>query len=236
MFTLSPRHPLASQPPIQSSTPNESSAASDLSSGPAKATLTARQRRAHAFGDVKPLHGPSTPSELPAEDLKNQTGPRGQPRQSPSKPRFTSSSSSSTRDKSQSSTTRSKTFPYAWHPSTSDPFVIFDPDFPDGTPSCLAPRGQSASVKAWLDKTAESPMEPMANAPISTKLSPPEGRLTVSEISKFGHVGTVDEVWGPELPELGWCTCSTQNEELCPLHVWSMERGPTAKSFDPPAL
>ncbi|KAG8905840.1 hypothetical protein FRB99_008142 [Tulasnella sp. 403] len=93
---------------------------------------------------------------------------------------------------------------FTWAPGSDFP-PIFDPDYPDGTPACLSPRSK-----------AKRPRFPAQ-----------EGKLTVSEISQFGHVGTVETVWGEKLPEFGLCECGTLLVKggQCPLHLRAATRG-----------
>lgn len=64
--------------------------------------------------------------------------------------------------------------------------------------------------------------------------NPTPRRLTVSEVSVFGSVGTVETVWGEKQPECGLCRCEEPrvryrlHGETCPLHIRSRKWGPAA--------
>lgn len=82
------------------------------------------------------------------------------------------------------------------------------------------------------DKVEDGAPDGYFGLPLDADPSP--RRLTVSEVSVFGRVGTVESVWGKKLPECGLCKCEGFRHRYrlhgttCPLHVKSMSWGPTA--------
>ncbi|KAG8954348.1 hypothetical protein FRC00_005884 [Tulasnella sp. 408] len=104
--------------------------------------------------------------------------------------------------------------------------VIPDPDFPDKKPRCLSPRPSSVSSSRGIVRTKNSRQTKSVgdaanrdgDAEVEVEDATAEGyfglpvipnspprRLTVSEVSSFGRIGTVENVWGEKLPECGLC-------------------------------
>ncbi|KAG9050957.1 hypothetical protein FS837_000620 [Tulasnella sp. UAMH 9824] len=131
--------------------------------------------------------------------------------------------------------------------------VIPDPDFPNEKPRCLSPRPSSVSSSRGIVRTKNSrqtksvgdaanragyhgvedaTVEEYFGLPVNANCPP--RRLTVSEVSSFGKIGTVENVWGEKLPECGLCKCEgfrlryRLHGETCPLHIESMKCGPAA--------
>lgn len=133
--------------------------------------------------------------------------------------------------------------------------VLPDPDFPDEKPRCLSPRPSSVSSSRGIVRTKSSRQtksvgdaanrdrynevdattEDYFGLPVNANRPP--RRLTVSEVSSFGSIGTVENVWGEKLPECGLCKCEgvrfqyRPHGETCPLHVRSMKWGPAAAAL-----
>ncbi|KAG8947120.1 hypothetical protein FRC04_010971 [Tulasnella sp. 424] len=137
---------------------------------------------------------------------------------------------------------------------TQDITVIPDPDYPDGPPPCLSPHPSSVSSRrsAQMKSSCRTNPEDAEGAAIGDENDNGEcvmaenyfdlpvvadqipRRLTVSEVSVFGSVGTVETVWGAKQPECGMCRCEGPrvryrlHGETCPLHIRSRKWGPAA--------
>ncbi|KAG8986216.1 hypothetical protein FRB93_005474 [Tulasnella sp. JGI-2019a] len=103
--------------------------------------------------------------------------------------------------------------PYVWTmPIGGQSLPIFDPDFPNGLPTCNSPRDPPLK-RDYFEVAAlhDVKIEEVRRQTVLTGEDPggmptagkKEGKLPVSEISVFGRVGELEDVFGLELPSPG---------------------------------
>lgn len=97
---------------------------------------------------------------------------------------------------------------YAWTmPMGSQSLPIFDPDYPDGSPACNSPRDLSQK-RDYFEVAAlhDAQIEDARRQAVAKGADPdsviPAGKQKepISEISVFGRVGDLEDVFGVELP------------------------------------